>query len=128
MPQLRGRDIFHWFVLFTFLAGAILLVSCGSTTHSNENPLQVTLQIPQGEDPQFFWFGVQDRVLRVEPKRGEPHAIAWEAGKTSNVDLREDDKVIFLGTDSGGRLLVTGEITVKESEEKKVTIPLRRVL
>jgi hypothetical protein len=124
MTQLKGRVFFPWLFFFTILAFAAALTSCGSLTHGKESPLELSLAIPPGEDPQLFWYGVQKKALKVDSGREEE--IPWEPGKTSDVGLKEGDKIVFLGTDSGGQLLVTGEATI--SQEKKATIPLRRVL
>ncbi len=113
-----------WFVLSFCVA---TLQCCGSPlTRGETDGLEVSLAAPAGEDSTMFWYGVRTKALRITPDQGEPREIPWEAGSVAKADLREGDRLEFLGTDEAGRLLVTGEARV--GEEKKITIALRRVL
>jgi hypothetical protein len=127
MLKTKGRDLVHWFMLFTFMALATgTLQCCGSVTQSKEDPLQISLLLPAGEDSEYFWFGVQKKTLHITPEKGDVQELPWESGAKKDLDLKEGDKIAFLGSDNAGRLLVTGEATV--GKEKKAAIALRRVL
>ncbi len=120
------KKLIHWCLIFTFWMVFTTLQGCGSVTRGEEEALQISLQVPSSENLEFFWFGVQSKTLRITTKDGEVKDVAWDSGAKTELDLREGDKLEFRGTDHGGLLLVTGEAVV--SEEKKVTIELRRVL
>lgn len=122
IQKLDRRFIFLTVLVFAFAT----LQGCGSVTRGKEEPLQISLQVPAGEDPEFFWYGVQTKTLRIVPKDGEAKDLPWDSGSKLEIDLREGDKLEFLGTDHSGLLLVTGNTVV--GEEKKITIELRRVL
>lgn len=108
------------FVVFTLLTG------CGAVTQSKNRDLSLNLEIPQGEDPALFWFGVTQKTLRVGDGKGDPEIVTWQEGQSQAVDVREGDTVEFLGADDKGRVLVAGEATA--SGEKTLSIPVRRVL
>jgi hypothetical protein len=117
----------RWFVFLTvFALGAGGLAGCGSLTRGEKSGLAVSLEIPAGEDPALFWYGVTQKTLRVSAEGDEPTVLPWEEGRAPEVELREGDKLEFFGNDEQGRLLVTGETTV--GGEKKAAIPVRRVL
>jgi len=127
MLQQQGR-IFYWrFTFFVCLVlSSLTFQACGQITQSKSSSLEVSLAIPEGEEPSLFWFGVERKTLRWKPGKGETKEVAWGSGESNQWDINEGDKIEFLGFDSSGRLLIAGELTV--GEEKKVTIPLRRVL
>ncbi len=127
MLQDQGSKLYRWFSFLTLaVVVALTLQCCGRVTRGGNTPLEIELALPQGEDPSLFWLGVQTRVLRWKPQKGEPREMSWEAGAKNQWELEEGDRIEFLGTDSQGRLVVSGEVTV--GAEKKATIPLRRVL
>ena len=87
--------------------------------------LRVLVQIPEGERPELFWFGVEKRELEV--KRGEEVvSYPWNTGQAVEIDLSEGDSLVFRAFDREGRLVVTGDALVGSA--KMVSIPLRRVL
>lgn len=87
--------------------------------------LRISVQIPEGERPELFWFGVDRRELAV--KQGDDtNSYPWNTGQAVEMNLREGDSLVFRAFDREGRLLVTGEAHVDDS--KMVSIPLRRVL
>lgn len=113
-------------ILTALLATGAASVACGSLTQSANPSLGVSLQLPAGEDPALFWYGVTQKSLTVAPDGGDSTTVPWSEGQKPSVDLRQGDRITFTGADSAGQVVVTGETTV--GEEKNVTIPLRRVL
>lgn len=122
MPQRRSRLLAHWFLLCTALS--LTLQCCGAITEPE--PYSVGLELPEGEDPYLFWYGVQSRVLRIEREGAPPVDLAWESGGRRDLELRRGDRLEFSGSSEQGLLLVSGRALV--GEEKKAAIPLRRVL
>ena len=120
-----------WPVKFLSLGFSILalftLTGCGKPLGAGDGrePLRVIVAIPPGEIPELFWFGVQDKRIQVN-RGGSVESASWSPGQTLEIDLTEEDTLIFLGQDSEGRLLVTGEALVGKA--KLVSIPIRRVL
>lgn len=105
----------------------VTLQCCGSrVTRSESNRLRVALRVPEGEGRELFWTGVQARRLRWLPKKGEEKQADWAEGGVLDWEAREGDRVAFEAIDGAGRVVVLGEAPV--TEEKNVTIPLRRVL
>ena len=123
MPHRKSRFLAHWFSICTL---ALTLPCCGNITRGSGEPYSLQLELPGGEDPTYFWYGVQKRVLRQTHDNEQPVEIAWESGTKKALELREGDKLEFLGSDAEGRVLVSGSAVV--GAEKKATIPLRRVL
>src|SRR3989344_4386077 len=82
MLQDPGRNFYRRFKIFTFAVGvALTLQCCGSgMTRSGNDKLEVNLLVPQGEEPSLFWLGVESRVLRWKPQKGEARQMAWEPG------------------------------------------------
>jgi len=128
MLKHKGRELVRWFILLPFFwtVAFATLQCCGMVTQSKGEALNVSLELPAGDDPEQFWEGVDKKILRLSPTKAETVEVAWEPGKKTDIDLREGDKIVFLGFDLASRLVVTGEGIV--TAEKKVTIPLRRVL
>ncbi len=128
MLSICRQYLYQWFTFpALIIACALTLQCCGSgLTQSKTSPVEIILMLPQGEDPSLFWFGVQRKLLRWKPEEGGAEEIAWESGATAGWNLKDGDRIEFQGLDSSGRVLVIGEASV--SEEKKVTLPLRRVL
>jgi hypothetical protein len=114
-----------------FLARCLILcialgmaAGCGKQDPEADS-LRVLVQIPEGERPELFWFGVERKELEV--KQGdEAKAYPWNTGQAVEIDLSEGDGLVFRAFDREGRLLVTGEAIVGGA--KMVSIPLRRVL
>jgi len=112
--------------LTVFAALGTALVACGSLTRGANSSLGVSLQVPSGEDPALFWYGVTQKTLTVTPDGADPTTVPWVQGQSPAVELRQGDHLTFAGTDAAGQLVVSGETNV--GEEKNITIPLRRVL
>ena len=111
-----------WLIAFTFLT----FPGCGKESlGKNCDPLRISVQIPAGEHPDLFWFGVEQKILQVK-KGNDLVSHPWVSGQAVDLGLEEGDELTFLGSDREGRLLVTGEAVV--GEEKLVSIQLRRVL
>lgn len=114
-----------------FLARCLILcfalgfaTGCGKQD-TEADSLRVLVQIPEGERPELFWFGVDRKELEV--KQGEEaKAYPWNTGQAVEINLSEGDSLVFRAFDQEGRLVVTGEAVV--SQAKMVSIPLRRVL
>ncbi len=124
----RHRSAYHRYYYFTLYAlAALTLQCCGSgLTRSENDHLEVSLQLPSGEEPSLFWFGVVKQTLSWKPEKGPVLNSVWSPGVKVDWEPKRGDKLEFIGTDEAGRVLVTGAAEV--SEEKKVTIPIRRVL
>ena len=109
------------------IVGTILwltLTACGKASGESDS-LSINLQIPQGEDPELFWYGLDRKLLTLEHE-GERREYPWASGQNLSVETREDEKITFSAYDSVGDLRITGEATV--GKEKRVSVPLRRVL
>lgn len=128
MLQDQHFGLYRRFSFLTFFVLASLTLQCCGLglTQGKTDGMEVFLEIPEGEEPSLFWYGVHKKVLRWKPARGTEQVVTWENGLKADWELREGDKIEFLGTDEAGRLVITGEARV--GEEKKATIPLRRVL
>lgn len=115
----------RWSKVFTLMVVLVLaLSSCGRMTRSES--LEVFLALPEGEDPGRFWFAVETRSIQVRNGKGETTNFPFAEGAPIQVDLKKGDRIVFAGVDHQGRLLVTGEASV--GDEKKISVPLRRVL
>lgn len=114
-----------------FLAHCLILcialglgAGCGKQDPEADS-LRVLVQIPEGERPELFWFGVERKEIEV--KQGdESKSYPWNTGQAVEMDLSEGDSLVFRAFDREGRILVTGEALVGSA--KMVSIPLRRVL
>jgi len=128
MLQLQFSGFYQRSIFLTFfLVCSITLQCCGSRlTQSKSSKLEIFLEIPQGEDPSLFWYGVQKKILRWKPGKGEVQEAIWEIAAKAPWEVNDGDLLEFIGADESARVVVSGE--VKVTEEKKVTIPLRRVL
>lgn len=123
------RFLTHRFAFFLLAGFAFAFLHCcgAATKEEADDGLAISLEIPAGVDPSIFWLGVQKKTLRVGgEEEGEAREYAWESGSRWRQDLRAGEKIEFLGSDEAGRLVVAGDAVV--TEEKKITIPLRRVL
>jgi hypothetical protein len=101
-----------------------LAAGCGKQDPEADS-LRVLVQIPEGERPELFWFGVDKKEL-VLKQGDESTTYPWNTGQAVEVSLSEGDGLVFRAFDAEGRLLVTGEAVVGSA--KLVSIPLRRVL
>lgn len=123
--------MFGWPVKFLSLGFCFLAIftlpGCGKPGggEGGGEPLRVSVEIPAGEIPELFWFGVENKRLQVSHD-GKLESVFWAAGQTLDLPLAEEDTLVFEGLDSQGRLLVTGEAMVGKA--KLVSIPIRRVL
>jgi hypothetical protein len=102
-----------------------LLTGCGLVTRS-ETTLELALELPAGEDPALFWYGVEKRTLQLRPGERDVQEVAWAGGARVEAKVDSGDSVQFLGSDGSGRILVKGQGVV--AEKKKATIRLERVL
>ena len=125
MGQRMVQILLRWCAKFTGLALALHLVACGVVTQS-EKPLTISLQLPPESDPELFWYDVSSRTLRVHSEKKGDTEIAWNTGGRVEADLREGDRVYFVGADEQGRVRVEGSADV--GPEKKVNIPVHRAL
>lgn len=114
-----------------FLARCLILcaalglgVGCGKQDPEADS-LRILVQIPEGERPELFWFGVDRRELELK-QGSETTTHPWNTGQAVEISLSEGDGLVFRAFDREGRLLVTGEAFVGSA--KIVSIPLRRVL
>lgn len=125
MKLVDKKNVYQWFFIYGFLLA--LCVGCGQEKGSNAlDGLDLSLQIPEGEQPDLFWYGVESRALRITRDGREPTEWNWQPGKALELDLREGDRLQFFGFDSKKRVLIEGQAEV--TEEKKVSIPVHRVL
>lgn len=121
------RNLARWFNFYVlFCAVLVLLPCCGSVTQSKNQNLTVRLVVPEGENPDLFWYQVTHKTLQVRSGNGDPVTVEWREGQNPAVEIHEGDQIEFLGADDRGRVLVTGTATA--NGEKTLTIPLRRVL
>lgn len=110
------------------ILGTILwlsLTACGKLPAGNNEVLSITLQIPNNEDPELFWYGLEQKTLTLEYK-GERREYSWGSGQAVSAETHDGEKITFSAFDAVGDLRVTGEATV--GKEKRVSVPLRRVL
>lgn len=98
--------------------------ACGKLDAESDS-LRISVQVPQGERPELFWFGVERKELEVIQGKGA-RAFPWNTGQAVEIKLSEGDSLVFRAFDREGRLLITGEASVGSA--KMVSIPLRRVL
>ncbi len=111
-------------LLLCFGLGA---AGCGQEDNAGTGEtLAVTLQLPEGEHPSLFWYGVERRILTARRDGSLLKEWDWAGGKQVDIELDSDDGLEFRGFDRHGRLLVEGSAAV--GKEKKISIPLRRVL
>ena len=118
------KHLFRWSIGCWGCLVLLTVTGCGKGDDATDT-LRVSVQIPQGEAVDLFWFGVQSRVLQGTHK-GDVTSQAWAPGQSLPLDLQEGDELVFFGYDKEGRVLVTGEAKVEKA--KLVSIPLRRVL
>lgn len=122
MKRNGRKKLYHWFCIL--LLGA-LISGCGHGERAASDVLGVNLELPAGES-ELFWYGVETRKISVAREGKILQETAWNQGQILSCDLKAGDELIFTGLDGAGRTLVTG--TVRVGEEKKVSIPLRRIL
>ena len=124
MKRMRRKKLYHWFAGIVLFASVISLEGCGRGKHGASDALTVGLETPG--DPEFFWYGVTSRTLRILRDGQTQLETAWSPGQSMPFDLKEGDELTFMGLDKDGRLLLSG--TAQVGKEKKVSIPLRRIL
>lgn len=124
MTKKTTKKLYHWLIIFNL--GVLLLSGCGSDRRNAKDGLELSIQIPEGEQPDLFWYGVERKTLKLEPQGKDPVEMSWQPGVSLEMDLDEGDKIHFSATDSLGRILAEGEGTVPK--EKKVSILVHRVL
>lgn len=122
MKRNRRKKLYHWFCIL--LLGAAIS-GCGRGEHAASDALGVNLELPAGES-ELFWYGVETKRISVAREGKILQETAWNQGQTLSCDLKVGDELTFTGFDGTGRTLVIG--TVRVGEEKKVSIPLRRIL
>lgn len=125
MNRMRRKKLYHQFCWFALAAQIFMFSGCGKPEHTASDALAVSLDQPPGEG-ELFWYGVSNRRLRVVREGQIKKEIAWANGETLDFDLKEGDELEFLATDGDGRLVISGRAPV--GKEKKVSIPIRRVL
>lgn len=117
---------FYLRTLFCTVFLAIFLSACGKQVNDPSEELQIRLELPAGEMPEIFWYGVDRRELEIS-RSGETIGMwDWKEQGRIEVETEAGDRLGFRGFDHSGRVLVEGSATV--DEEKKISIPLRRVL
>lgn len=124
MIQNSGQKLNYWWIFLTVVFA--LCAGCGSDKRDASSDLSIQIQIPEGEQPELFWYGVESRILTIKKEGMDPLEIDWLAGKSAALDLDAGDKVKLVGLDRQKRVLVEGEAEV--TKEKKVSIPVHRVL
>jgi hypothetical protein len=122
MKKNRQKKLYHWFCI---LLVASLFSACGAKEHAASEALKVSLELPAGE-AELFWYGVGEKKLSVSRDGKVLSELTWNQGQSISVDLKAGDQLDFTGYDASGRIVVMGSSTV--SAEKKVSIPLRRIL
>lgn len=122
MKRNGRKKLYHW---FSILVVAALLSACGRGEHGASDALSVSLQVPAGES-ELFWYGVEGRRLKVSRAGKILQETAWNSGQALDLALEAGDELVFEGLDSDGRVVISGQASV--GEEKKVSIPLRRIL
>lgn len=103
-----------------------LLTACGKVGGSASSEVSVHLSIPEGENAELFWYGVQNRILKIEKNGRDPISLDWQVNTRIPVDLEEGDILRLQGLDRNLRIVVEGE--AKVTKEKNITIPVHRVL
>lgn len=122
MAGKRQKKLYHWFCI---LLVGLTLSACGRPEHSASDGLVVTLEVPAGES-ELFWYGVNSRKISILRKGEVLKESTWNSGETVDIDVEEGDEIHFMGFDDYGRQLIDGSTIV--GAEKKVSIPLRRIL
>ena len=121
------KSVNQWCVFLTLAGIFLLLPGCGDMKQRKAaKELTVQLQIPEGENPELFWYGVQDKILRVKKEGEDPKELSWQENTRIPLDLSEGDLLQFQATDRNARILIEGE--AKITQEKNITIPVHRVL
>lgn len=117
----------NWFARLFLLTAALVFSSCGKVESvvTGASDLTIELQIPSGEDPEFFWEGITKKVLTLKSE-SKNQEIVWAPGSKIELKVNEGDTLEFSGYDSWGDQVVKGKVRV--GEEKRITIPLEKVL
>lgn len=122
MKKNRQKKLYHWFCI---LLVACAFSACGKAKHGASESLAVSLELPSGEG-ELFWYGVEERKLNVQREGKQVANFTWNQGQLVKVELKTGDQISFTGFDSNGRVVVMGQASI--TEEKKVSIPVRRIL
>ncbi|MGZ3696288.1 MAG: hypothetical protein ACXWQO_20025 [Bdellovibrionota bacterium] len=121
--KMNGRKkLYHW---FSILLVGLALCGCGSKEHGASEALSVSLELPAGES-ELFWYGVEAKKLVVMREGKAIVESTWNQGQSLPCELNTGDELTFTGFDGNGRAVILG--TARVGEEKKVSIPLRRIL
>lgn len=124
---MMGLFLNRGFVLFVLTACSLAAVGCGRKEEGQKrDALSVSLQLPEGEQPDLFWYGVEKRSMVLERDQNPVREWIWQDGTGLNIEVDAEDQIRFRGLDRQGRILVEGTALV--GKEKKISIPLRRVL
>lgn len=107
------------------LIASFALTACGNGGGASDE-LAIALVLPEGEFPELFWYGVEKKSLSLAREGKVEKEWFWAGGARVDQELRKGDLLRFQGADREGRVLVEGVAEV--SGEKKISIPLRRVL
>jgi hypothetical protein len=129
MKQFGWKNLYRRSVFFLVGIAIVFTVSgCGKALneHNASEAVEVSITLPEGERPELFWYGVERRELALVRDHNEIQRFTWNPGQTISVELEEEDELYFFGYDGRGRDVVQGTGIV--TREKKVSIPLRRLL
>jgi hypothetical protein len=125
MKRKMRKKLYHQFCCIVLLLPIFVFSSCGRPEHGASDALSVSLDQPSG-DEDLFWYGVSARTLKIVRDGETKQEIPWNSGQALEFDLKEGDSLVFSATDEQGRLVISGTATV--GKEKKVSIPIRRIL
>jgi hypothetical protein len=100
----------------------LMLSACGKGPEADA--LRVRLELPAGQDPEVFWFGLDRKELTLTGENGT-RRLDWRPGSYAEVDARAGEEITFSAYDAGGEARVRGEARV--GQEKSVTIPVRQL-
>jgi hypothetical protein len=79
MTIFATKTMNQWCIFLTLILGTIpLFSSCGKLARSASSEVAIHLALPEGENPELFWYGVQTKVLRVEKDGKEPMELPWQ--------------------------------------------------
>ena len=118
----------QWFKLFLCLgciAGMVSLNACGHKNGDASESLELHLQIPEGESPEIFWFGVHKKELVVKKENEKPVILEWDSKGRRALALDEGDELQFQGKNAKDEVIVSRSVRV--GKESKLAIPIVRV-
>ncbi len=121
------KNLNQWAIFLTFtLIFCVFLGGCGRKGENEPDHLSIALHLPEGERPELFWFGVEKRSLSAWRNGVLLKEWPWSEGAQIDMNLEKLDQIQFRAYDRQERVIVEGSAPV--TTEKKISIPLRRVL